>query len=182
MHQRRPLKVLTIRQQAFLHDFLKDLNATQASIRAGFSLKTAKVQGCQMLKMFQNHLNPGLNLSGVGAWTSESYTRVGRFLHELWRLCDFDIRKIFDHQGRLFKPCELPDEMASAIARFEIVEKFNGKSESRTLVRRTMKVRFVDRVSVLTLLWKVYRFSVDRKDPSSKNGTSIAPPGTISGG
>ena len=86
---------------------------------------------------------------------------------------------MFDHQGRLLKPCELPDELASAIASFEIVEKFKGKGESRTLVRRTTKVRFVDRISALILLSKVLNFYGGRKDPCDKNGRPIQPPVTI---
>lgn len=147
MSRRRPLKVLTARQQAFLRELPRDLNATQAAIRAGYSPKTAKVQGCQMLKMLQDHLNTDLNLSGPRGWASESSTSVGRFLHELRRLCSFDIRTMFDHQGHLITPCELPEEVASAIAVLEIVEEFEGKDEARRVVRRTTKVRFVDKIA-----------------------------------
>lgn len=41
---------LTARQQAFKGEFLKDLNATQAAIRAGYSPKTAASQGQRLLK------------------------------------------------------------------------------------------------------------------------------------
>lgn len=180
MSRLRPLKALTARQQAFLAEFPRDLNATQAAIRAGYSPKTAKVQGCQMLKMLQDHLNRDLNFSAPGAWTSESHTRLDRFLQALWRLCEYDVRKMFDPHGNLLKPCELPAEVAPALASFEDVEKFKGKGESRTLVRRTTKVRFVDRVSALTLLCKVYNFSVDCTGTSGKSETPIAPPVAIS--
>jgi phage terminase small subunit len=35
---------LTVKQQLFVAEYLKDLNATQAAIRAGYSEKTADVQ------------------------------------------------------------------------------------------------------------------------------------------
>lgn len=40
---------LTIKQQCFVNEYLIDLNATQAAIRAGYSAKTADQQGSRML-------------------------------------------------------------------------------------------------------------------------------------
>lgn len=41
---------LTIKQERFVIEYIKDLNATQAAIRAGYSPKTAGVQGSTLLK------------------------------------------------------------------------------------------------------------------------------------
>lgn len=40
---------LTVKQSTFIDEYLVDLNATQAAIRAGYSKKTAKVIGSQNL-------------------------------------------------------------------------------------------------------------------------------------
>ena len=40
---------LTAKQQRFIEEYLIDLNATQAAIRAGYSVKTANEQGSQLL-------------------------------------------------------------------------------------------------------------------------------------
>lgn len=40
---------LTARQQMFVQEYLVDLNAKQAAIRAGYSAKTAEVQGSRLL-------------------------------------------------------------------------------------------------------------------------------------
>ena len=40
---------LTPKQEAFVREYLIDLNATQAAIRAGYSKKTAKSVGCENL-------------------------------------------------------------------------------------------------------------------------------------
>ena len=40
---------LTQKQKAFVQEYLVDLNATQAAIRAGYSPKTAAVTGCENL-------------------------------------------------------------------------------------------------------------------------------------
>lgn len=41
---------LTKKQQRFVEEYCVDFNATQAAIRAGYSEKTADVQGCRMLR------------------------------------------------------------------------------------------------------------------------------------
>ena len=40
---------MTPKQQRFVEEYLIDLNATQAAIRAGYSAKTANEQGCRLL-------------------------------------------------------------------------------------------------------------------------------------
>ena len=40
---------LNARQQRFVEEYLVDLNATQAAIRAGYSKKTAREIGCENL-------------------------------------------------------------------------------------------------------------------------------------
>ena len=43
------MKKLTQRQQLFTEEYLVDLNATQAAVRAGYSPKTAQEQGSRLL-------------------------------------------------------------------------------------------------------------------------------------
>ncbi len=40
---------LTPKQARFVEEYLIDLNATQAAIRAGYSAKTARAMGCENL-------------------------------------------------------------------------------------------------------------------------------------
>lgn len=49
---------LTDKQELFAHEYLKDLNATQAAIRAGYSEKTAQEQSSRLLSnvMVQDRL------------------------------------------------------------------------------------------------------------------------------
>lgn len=44
------MKELTAKQAAFVKEYLIDLNATQAAIRAGYSAKTAEQQGYQLIQ------------------------------------------------------------------------------------------------------------------------------------
>jgi phage terminase small subunit len=49
-NQRPSVADLTAKQAAFVQEYLVDLNATQAAIRAGYSAKTAEQQGYQLLQ------------------------------------------------------------------------------------------------------------------------------------
>lgn len=40
---------LSAKQKKFVHEYLKDLNATQAATRAGYSKRTANEQGARLL-------------------------------------------------------------------------------------------------------------------------------------
>ncbi len=44
---------LTPKQARFVEEYLIDLNATAAAKRAGYSAKTAEVQGCRLLRKVQ---------------------------------------------------------------------------------------------------------------------------------
>lgn len=46
----KPKKPLTPKQQLFVNEYLVDLNASQAALRAGYSPKTAPKQGFQLLE------------------------------------------------------------------------------------------------------------------------------------
>lgn len=64
---RRNVKELTPKQQLFIREYIVDLNATRAAIRAGYSEKTANEQGNRLLanvsiqKAIKNELEKKLN-------------------------------------------------------------------------------------------------------------------------
>jgi phage terminase small subunit len=66
---------LTVKQRLFVREYLVDLNATQAAIRAGYSKKTAKVIGCQNLtklnviqSVFESMENREKNVETSAEW------------------------------------------------------------------------------------------------------------------
>lgn len=50
---RKPKPALSPKQQRFVSEYLKDLNAKQAAIRSGYSAKTAEQQGSRLLRNAQ---------------------------------------------------------------------------------------------------------------------------------
>jgi phage terminase small subunit len=78
---------LTLRQERFAHEFVIDLNASQAAVRAGFSKKTAYSQGQRLLKnvevqkIIQKAQNKATDMAGIDA------TYVLRQAKELFERC-----------------------------------------------------------------------------------------------
>lgn len=111
-------KKLTARQARFVEEYLIDLNASQAAVRAGYTGDP-------------NTVGPRL-LADVGvrslvdkaiARRSESVgVTAERVLLELERLALFDIRKIFNSDGTLKRVIDLDDDTAAAIMSVEMVE------------------------------------------------------------
>ena len=110
-------KALSPKQERFVAEYLVDLNAAQAAIRAGYSPKTAKEQGARLLtnvhiqkavqeRRQQHQANTGL--------TAE------RVLLEAMRLAFFDIRKLTDAEGNPIPINQLDDDTAAAVAGLDI--------------------------------------------------------------
>ncbi|MFD2248925.1 phage terminase small subunit [Pseudochelatococcus lubricantis] len=81
---------LTPRQGRFVDEYMKSLNATQAAIRAGYSAKTADVQGPQLLRKTSvaNEL-----AKRQGRLAAKTEITKDRIVAELAKLAFYDVRK-----------------------------------------------------------------------------------------
>lgn len=108
---------LTNKQSAFVREYLVDLNATQAAIRAGYSARTAEWIGPQLLG--KTHVSAEIErLMGERAERVE--LKSDRVLKEISRILCADIRKIMHKNGKIKMPHELDDDTAAAIASFKL--------------------------------------------------------------
>ena len=93
---------MTDKQQRFVDEYMVDLNATQAAIRAGYSPKTAEVIGNQLLKktLVSNEiLKRKAKLSSVANWTAaDVLKRLARLADEGYK--DSDKIKALELIGR----------------------------------------------------------------------------------
>lgn len=135
---------MTPRQRRFCEEFAKDLNATQAAIRAGFSARTAKQQGARLLSNVDVQ-------QLIEAAQRERAERVGldvdRLMLELARIATADVRKLFDGQ-QLRPPAELPDEIAAAVAGVEVLTKPAGNGK----IERVYRIKLADKRAALVEL------------------------------
>jgi phage terminase small subunit len=105
------MATLTPRQQRFVEEYLVDLNATQAAIRAGYSLETADVQGPRLLG------NVGV-AEAISAAKADRSRRTGitaeRVLQELAALAFSDLGDYvaWDENGVRVRPSSEVDTRA----------------------------------------------------------------------
>jgi len=136
---------MTPRQQRFVDEYLIDLNATQAAIRAGYSAKTAEVQGPRLLG--------NVRVAKAIAKATEARARrtqitQDRVLQELARIAFFDIRRLYHGDGTLKRPNELDDEAAAVLSAVEVTETLSGEESA---VLATKKAKVFDKGTALTL-------------------------------
>jgi phage terminase small subunit len=108
---------------------LKDLNATQAAIRCGYAVKTARQQGSRLLTDV-----------GIAAAIAEGQARqldaaelsTVAVKEAVRRQVCGDVRRLFDELGN-FRPIHtLPAEDAALIAGFELVFKNAAAGDGHT--------------------------------------------------
>lgn len=110
-------KGLTPKQAAFVAEYLIDLNATQAAIRAGYSAKTAAVIGVENLR------KPNIDAAIQEALQKRAErTEISQdnVLLEIAKLAFLDPRRFYAPDGSLVAIPDLPDDVAAAVAGMEV--------------------------------------------------------------
>ena len=133
---------LNEKQKQFCEEYLIDLNATQASIRAGYSEKTAKEIGCK-------HLTK-VNIQNYISELKEKRNKIVELSQQevLVELKNFAYSDITDTMGLTFDQLkELPIELRRMIASFKktVVDFEGGK-------RTTFEIKFIDKMKAFEML------------------------------
>jgi phage terminase small subunit len=105
---------LTKKQQLFIDEYLIDLNATQAAIRAGYSLKTAHNRGYELRHLPTIQAQIAEKMAQRAQQLALDQNRV---VLEIARLAFNDPRRAFAANGRLLPVQDWPDEVAAATRR-----------------------------------------------------------------
>lgn len=150
---------LTPKQQSFVDEYLVDLNAKQAAVRAGYSRKTAEVQGSRLLRNAQ--VRKAVN-EGKKERSERTRTTADEILLELRKIALADIAEAFDDEGRLRPLREIPAEVRKAISGVEVSQEFEGSGRNRYHSGDLMKVKFWEKTKALELLGKHLRLFTDR--------------------
>lgn len=140
-----PVTPLSTKQAQFVQEYLIDLNATQAAIRAGYSKNTAVAQASRLLA----NVNVASAVeTAMAARAERTHITQDRVLQELARIAFFDIRRLYNADGTLKRPHELDDEAAAVLSGIDVVE-MGGGDESVPFT--TKKAKVFDKTSALTL-------------------------------
>lgn len=137
---------LTNKQSRFVKEYLVDLNATQAAIRAGFSEKHANRAGAQLManEAVASEIQKGMNKRA-----ERLEIKSDDVLREIMRIAFLDLSGAYGEMGLL--PIRLmPENVRRAIAGVKYDE--NGIAEVKT----------IDKIRALELLGKHLKlFSAD---------------------
>lgn len=145
---------LTEKQQRFVDEYLIDLNATQAAIRAGYSVKTADKQGWQLLEKTRI-------AEAISEKMAERSRRTGinqdRVVLELAKIALVKMTDIVDSQGKI-KDSATEDDLAC----IESIKYKESESDTGSSVEREVKIS--SKLKALELLGKHLGMWNDRLD------------------
>jgi phage terminase small subunit len=149
---------LTAKQEKFCNEYLIDLNATQAAIRAGYSQKTAMEQGYQLLQ--KTSVSSYIKEARQKDANKAEITRQ-KVISEYAKLAFFDIRKVLTVDGGLKDTTDWDDDSAAAIAG---LESYDEKEPDSGMVLGTVrKIKISDKRAALDSLCKVLGFNAPEK-------------------
>jgi phage terminase small subunit len=147
--QTRPLSPL---QKRFVDEYLIDLNATQAAIRAGYSAKTAPQQGPRLLTLPQVAV---AIREGQVARSERTKVDADWLLLRLAEEAEADLADLYTDANTLKPVHEWPVIWRKGlVAGVEINELYEGIGESRTRIGDVSKLKLSDRIKRLELIGK----------------------------
>lgn len=157
---------LTAKMEMFCQEYLVDLNATQAAIRAGYSEKTAQ-------EISSENLSKPIIQKRIQELQSKRAEKLGitqdRVLQEIARLSFVDIRKLYTEDGRLKNIQDLDDDTAAAINSIEAV--VLSRDEGQTTQETVKKYKLVDKKGSLDMLAR--HMGMYNADDSGKSKTTV---------
>lgn len=164
--------MLTPKQERFVQEYLIDLNATQAAIRAGYSQRTARQIGDENLS------KPDIRAAIQSAKAERSKrTEItqDRVLQELARIAFFDLRTLYREDGSLKAMSELDDDAAAVLAGVDVVETkgnaaMGGEDGLRHIPEFVKKVKIPDKVGALGLAMRHLGMLKDKQEITGPNG------------
>lgn len=126
---------LTPKQQKFVEEYLIDLNATQAAIRAGYSAKTAGRIAQELL--IKTHISYAIK-SRRDALSKKTEVSQERIVAEMARLAFLDCRKFFNDDGTPIPIHKLSDDAAAAIVGVDVVQIGNAEIGVGSVIKYKM--------------------------------------------
>ena len=157
--------MLTPKQSLFVKEYLVDLNATQAAIRAGYSAKTAMTQGSVLLS------NPKVAAEvdkGKAERMKRTEFNADRVLKEIERVATVDPISLFNEDGTMKQISDIPEDVRRAIASVEVIETFEwegeGKNKRRVWTGYIKKVKLVPKNESLNMAGRHFKMFTDVLD------------------
>lgn len=141
---------LTDKQEFFCREYLVDLNATQAAIRAGYSEKTAQAISTENLSkpLIQQRIQALKNERSKSIKTDSEYV-----LRRLREIDELDVIDIMDDSMMTFKPLsEWPRSWRISISGIDIQTIISGNGDDEPIEKLVRKIKWPDKTKNLELI------------------------------
>lgn len=161
---------MTPKQARFVAEYLIDLNATQAAIRAGYSPRTASEQGTRLLGKAQI-------AKAVADAQAKRLARLDltadRVLQEIARIAFSDIRTWFTAEGKLRPIHELPTDVAAALGSVEVRRERTRRDGEAVTEEDVVKLKAWDKPRALDMLAKHFGLVRERHEHTGRDGSPL---------
>ena len=162
------MKELTSKQRRFVSEYLLDLNATQAAMRAGYSEKNARGQASRLLTKANIKVAVA---EGERRQLKAADVEKDRILQELKAIAFVrPTRSMLDEDGRILPPSEWPEDVHAAVKSYDAVTKNVTAGDGHQ--DKVIRASFWNKVGCLELLGK--HFGVAQEDTETKMHEEIA--------
>ena len=156
---------LSDKQAAFVKEYLVDLNATQAAIRAGYSQKTAQAQGSRLLS---NVMVAAAIQERMDERSERTEITADRVLEELAKVGFANAADYFEWGpgGITIKDqAELTPEQTAVVSEV---------SETTTKDGGTIRVKLHDKLTALEKIGRHLKMFTDKHEHTGENGAPLS--------
>lgn|GEM_PF-1821716 len=163
------------KHERFAQEYLVDLNATQAAIRAGYSAASAHVTGCRLL----GNTEIGARIAALRAeLEARTGVTIARVLEELAVIAFASATDVVvDAEGRLTPAIGAPASAVRAVASVKRTHRVEGNPKGEAVVG-SIEIRYWDKVSALKAIGGhlgmfVKRLEVENTTPHAGGMTGL---------
>lgn len=142
---------LNEKQELFAREYIKDLNATQAAIRAGYSEKTAKSQGQRLL----THVDvQALVIELFKERTERLQVDSDYVLQRLVDIDQMDVLDVMNDDGSLKPLSDWPLIWRQFLTAMDVAEIWEGRGQDKQMVGLLKKIKWPDKLKNLEMIGK----------------------------
>ncbi len=140
---------LTKKQRLFVDEYLIDLNATQAAIRAGYSTRRAAEIGYQLLQ--RPEVAHAIQ-AAMAERSKRTEVEADYVIRRLREIDEMDVLDILEDDGSFRSIRDWPRAWRQFLSGIEIAELFEGRGDDRRIAGVLRKVKWPDKLRNLELL------------------------------
>lgn len=148
------------KQQRFIVEYLKDLNATQAAIRSGYSKKTAVKTASRLLT--KADIQAEIEAKSAQK-AQEAGVTVDKVVKESALIAFSDLSQFLEDCQTIEKPADWPPEVKRCIQSFKIIRTTTGSGDNKQETVRS-EIKLWDKVASLEFLGKYLGMLKDKGD------------------